>query len=201
MKNLNIALPSVEEVEKYLCIWETADEYEKYRCQEKSVVMMFREKFPENTKIEETLVKVAVLNEFYRTSILDIFSVALHIVDLNIDNMLAEEDIHVIDKIARITIGGKEKHFYSFATKYCSHHQPDKFPIYDRLVSDLLIYFNSQEKFFTIENAKNLRDYPTFKAAMNGFRTYFHLEKFTLKELDRYLWVLGRKIFSPKKEK
>ena len=35
----------------------------------------------------------------------------------------------LVNDIAKITINGKDKYFYSFATKYCSHHFPIIFPI------------------------------------------------------------------------
>ena len=193
MEKLNVASPTVEEVKKQLQLWEKAEKYEKYRKQEKSVQILFQEKFPDNTKIEEVLIKVAVLNDFYSTNIFDTYSVARHIVGLNIDGSLANADVNIVEKIAQTP----NKRFYSFASKYCSHHLPDEFPIYDNLVSKMLIRFKLQDKFSTFKS-KDLKDYSAFKTTMNDFKQHYKLEEFSLKEIDRYLWVLAREIFSTK---
>ena len=142
MGNLNIKTPCVAEVERCLKIWNTEPEYENYRFQEKSIVLLYREQYPKNTKIEEVLIKVAVLNDFYAANIFGVYPVARHIVDLNIDSRLADADLDIVDKIARVD--EKSNRHYSFATKYCSHHYPDKFPIYDSFVSKVLTYFKDE---------------------------------------------------------
>ena len=192
MRNL-IKTPSVDEVEKYLEIWKTKPKYEKYRQQEKSVVMLFKQ-YPENTKIEEVLVKVSVLNKFYSTGIPDILelSVAQNIVDLKIDNNLANADLDIIEKIARVN--EKSKRYYSFATKYCFHHRPDVYPICDRLVREGLKYFRNKEKFYKFKN-DDLMCYKTFKTVFYTFIEHFKLERFCLRKLDLYLWVLGKEKF------
>ena len=179
--------PCVAEVKKYLEVWESK-EYEKYRYQEKSVVTLFRDLYPKNTKIEEVLIKVSVLNDFYKTNIFDTFSVAQHIVKLNIDNRLSNQDETIVDEIAKV-----KRFFYSFATKYCSHHQPEEFPIYDKFVKEMLVYFKSKEKFATFKN-DDLKDYSTFKTIIHQFRQFFKLEQFSLRQLDLYLWILGREL-------
>ena len=203
LMNLKIPTPCVAEVEKYLNIWNTAKEYEKYRYQEKSVVMMFKEKYPANTKIEEILVKVSVLNDFYGTNIRDTFSVAQHIVNIaNIDSRLVNADIALIDDIARVKIKGKEIRFYSFATKYCSHHNPTQYPIFDNFVSKVLVHFEKQNQFFNKQNqfysfkVNDLRGYDLYKTVVFEFRKFFGLERFCLRKLDLYLWSLGKEYFS-----
>jgi len=70
------------------------------------------------------VVKVVVLNDLYRTNIYDPWSVAGHIVRLNIDNRLRAGDQTLIGDLARMRLGGKERILLSFATKYAGwHHQ------------------------------------------------------------------------------
>ena len=45
-----------------------------------------------------------------------------------------KNDVTLVDDVKKVTINGSEKNFYSFTTKYCSHHRPLEFPIYDLIV-------------------------------------------------------------------
>ena len=59
----------------------------------------------------------------------------------------------MVDEIAKINIGGKEKYFYSFASKYCSHHNQLDFPIYDSYVHKVLKYYRNVDMFFEFDEA------------------------------------------------
>ena len=198
MKNLSIETPSVAEVKRCLDIWDYSDEYEKYRCQEESVVTLWKQ-YPKNTKLEEVLIKVCVLNKFYSTRIPDVLelSVVQHIVELDIDSRLTNVDLDIVDKIARVN--EKSKRYYSFATKYCSHHRSDDYPIYDSFVDNVLRYFRNKEKFHKFKN-DDLKNYKSFKEVYRAFIEHYKLEQFSLREIDWYLWILGRKYFSPPKK-
>lgn len=98
------------------------------------------------------------------------YPVAKHILSLNVDKRLEDNDVTLVDDIAKVTIGDTEKNFYSFASKYCSHHKPLEYPIYDSYVEKVLLHFNK----------------------------VYHFYKFTktdLKELDKYLWQFGKYYF------
>ena len=196
MKNLNIEMPSVAEVERCLKIWRDDDEYEKFRRQEDSVTMLFRELYPKNTEIKEVLIKVSVLNDFYGANIFDVYPVARHIVELNIDSSLNKADLDIVDKISRAK-GVKNRH-YSFATKYCSHHRPDIYPIYDRFVGKVLTYF--KDEFYKSENF-DLKDFHFFEGVYQAFIKHYKLAKFSLREVDWYLWILGKENFPPPPKK
>ncbi|MFA1412210.1 hypothetical protein ACDL16_05100, partial [Haemophilus influenzae] len=101
-------------------------------------------------------------------------------------------DIELVRELGEVTIGGKEKYFYSFATKYCSHHNPIAFPIYDSCVEQVLLYFNKVDKFSAFKR-KDLKNYRKFKEVLIDF------QRFNLKELDLYLWLLGKEIFPKSK--
>ena len=91
-------------------------------------------------------------------------------------------------------VDGLDRRFYSFASKYCSHHKPELFPIYDSYVGRMLRYFRRVDKFSSFKN-DNLKDYVKFKTILDEFKAYYALEQYSLKELDRYLWLLGKKYF------
>ena len=122
----NIENPCPDQVECYLQLW---DKQENYKLQEKALDKLFFNTYPNNTDINDILIKASSLNDFYSTNIYSIFSVAKHISELNIDSRLASEDLSLVDDIATVVINGKQLRFYSFASKYCSHHMPNVFPI------------------------------------------------------------------------
>jgi len=190
-KRKDLPYPSIEEVKKYLEQWETLD---NYRLQEIALDKLFFKLAPHNTDISDILLKAATLNDFYSTNIFSVYPVAQHILSLDIDNRLSSGDVSLVDEMQTVTINGKTKKLYSFATKYCSHHQSEAYPIYDNYVDQVLCYFRDTEGF--CEFAKNdLKIYGSFVNVLNRFQKFFGLNGYTLKELDRYLWQFGKTHF------
>ncbi|AET69174.1 hypothetical protein Desor_3706 [Desulfosporosinus orientis DSM 765] len=189
---VEVPLPSKSEVEKYKRHWETL---ESYLFQEKALEKLFLKTYPNNTDINDVLIKVAVLNDFYSTNIFFPFQVAKHIFSLKIDDRLQAEDMTVVNDIAKVTMdNGTVKNFYSFATKYCSHHKPLDFPIYDSYIDRMLRYFRDADGFFHFSNL-DLKHYRDFKKVLVQFREFYSLADYTLQEIDRYLWLLGKEKF------
>jgi len=195
MKN-NINKPSSDEIKKYLNLW---DSLENYVLQEKSLEKLFTKTYPNNDVIEDVLIKVCSLNDFYSTNILKPFIVAKHILKLNIDKYLNDENKTIVNKIALVNVGTKEINFYSFATKYCSHHKPTVYPIFDYYVEKMLCFFREKDNFKYFNN-DDLKDYSKFIDILNEFKNYYKLEEFNLKEIDKYLWQAGKEYF-PRKYK
>ena len=189
---MKIPNPSKDEVKKYLQKWDSLD---NYVLQESSLDKLFLKTYPNNTDINDILIKASSLNDFYSTNIFSIFSVAKHILELNIDERLKAGDETLVNDIAKIII--KNKNFYSFASKYCSHHYPTEYPIYDNYVEKVLLYFKKRDKFddFTKEDLKN---YKTFKKILITFKNFYKIDEYDLKEIDKYIWQLGKEYF-PKK--
>lgn len=187
-----IPKPSIEEVEDYLEKWKCNEEY----CtKEKALNKLFFEICPKNTDIKDILLKASTLNDFYSTNIFSIYPVAKHIQDKGIDSKLKKGDISVVSDIQNVTIAGKNKNFYSFASKYCSHHNPEEYPIYDSYVDRILRYFRKCDKFSDFKN-EDLKDYVEFKKILLKFRDYYGLNEYSLKQIDQYIWQLGKKYFS-----
>ena len=190
----DIPTPSPEEVENYLEKWRRM---ENYSLQENALNKLFSIVYPTNTNLDDVLVKTAVLNEFYSTSIFNVFPVAKHIVSLDIDARLQCGDVSLVEDIATVEISGKAKRFYSFATKYCSHHKPNDFPIYDSYVEKILQYYSKVDCFAEF-GAEALKEFPLFKNILLDFRAFYGLESYGLKEIDQFLWQVGKEKF-PKK--
>lgn len=189
-----ISKPSAIEVEKYLKSWKNL---KNYQLQEDALDKLFFELLPSNEEISDILLKVATLNDFYSTNIFSVYPVAEHILSLRIDERLKQGDVTLVNEIQNVTINGVTRKFYSFSSKYCSHHNPNEYPIYDSYVEKVLKYFRKTDKFFNLKNA-DLKDYQEFKNIIIAFREYYGLEEFNLKEIDQYLWQLGKEYFPNK---
>ena len=84
--------PSNKEVDKYLSQWE---HLENYVLQERALNKLFLETYKSNTEIDDVLIKVAALNDFYSTNIFSIYPVAKRIVEQDIDKKLKAGDLQL----------------------------------------------------------------------------------------------------------
>ncbi len=188
---VNIPSPSKKQISFYLSRWEG---FQNYKLQENALNKLFLQLCPKNEMIEDILLKVSTLNDFYSTNIFSVFPIAEHILKLKIDRRLENNDISLVDDIKKVSISGKIKNFYSFATKYCSHHKPYDFPIYDSYVDMMLRYFQYKSGFSNFKSS-DLKDYSKFKKILLDFRGAYHLDDFNLKQIDQYLWQIGKEYF------
>lgn len=189
-----IPTPNKYEVKNYLSKWSKLPGYVE---QEHALNHLFHDVFPNNTDLYHVMLKCSVLNDFYSTNLRmiknGIVLMATHIVDLNTDKALKQGDENIVNQIAR----GLGRDDYSFATKYCSHHNEKDYAIYDDYVKKVLVYFNKLHGFSNFK-AGDLRNFAEFKRIIFEFRSYYDLDEFSLKEIDQYLWQFGKEVF-PKK--
>lgn len=183
--------PCVEQIEYYLQRW---DDLENYHLQEDALDKLFIDLCPENKDLSDILIKVSTLNDFYSTNIFSVYPVAKHIRSLNIDDRLQTGDVSLVNDVMQVTIDGKQKNFYSFATKYCSHHNPLSYPIYDSYVEKVLVYFRDKDAFSAFAT-QELKNYKQFKAIFIEFGRFYGLEQYNLKQIDKYIWQLGKEYF------
>ena len=160
---------------------------------DKTLSVLFNENFKTNTFLEHILIKVCTLNSLYSTQIFDTYGVAKHIYELDIDDDLYNNNLDIVNKIALCKMGDKEKNFYSFATKYCAHHKPSVYSIYDSFVDLALCTFNKEDKFAEFKKP-DLKHYPTFMKVMNLFIEKNNLQLYSLSEVDKYLWLVGKEL-------
>lgn len=166
---------------------------------------------PKNTNLDHVLLKVVALNSLYSTMIRvnskltpTVYDVARHIVDLNIDAILDEGSESLVKEIANTKALAeklnKEKQYnYSFATKYCSFHRPESYPIYDSRVNECLWHLRNLGELRQFKRME-LWEYYTFKKIVTEFRDSLLPERFTYKEIDQYLYVEGGKLLAAKEE-
>lgn len=184
-----IPTPSVQEVIHYQASWEDLD---SYREQERALDRLFFDLVPENKDLADILLKVTTLNQFYSTNIFSIYPVAEHIKALDIDMRLKAGDESLVDDIRMVEFNGKKKSLYSFASKYCSHHNPDIYPIYDSYVDVVLRYFRDTDG-FTSFRTKELKNYKRFKEILLKFQDNYGLNRKKLR--SHCLSLCKRRLF------
>ena len=194
LKKRTVPFPSSSEVDFWLKKWNSLEDY---TIQEDAINDLFNGLYKSNKNLKSIMIKCSVLNDFYSTNIFKIYPVACHILELNIDDRLKTGDLTIVNEIANNTISGKNKNFYSFASKYCSHHDQDVYPIYDSYVDQMLRYFRNTDKFYKFRN-DDLKNYVKFKDILLRFKDFYKLENYSLKDIDKYLWQAGKQYF-PKK--
>lgn len=217
-----------------------SNKYENYREQEKVVENIFSEngvfaKLGRENLQQIVLLKVSVLDSFYSTNLakFGIYEVAKHITKLEQKDQIHQkirnanpqnynELKDIVKQIAECKRkDDKKKVFYSFATKYCFHHNQNAFRIYDSFVREVLVFFNngksdtSNAKFnipsklvgtnfygkkLTNKELKDYDTYNTFLQAIDEFAKHYGLENENTRDLDHFLWILGKENRIDKKE-
>ena len=185
------ATPNLQLVSCYLQQW---DRLENYKLQEQSLGLLFQKLCPTNDAIEYILLKVSALNDFYSTNIFDTFSVAKHILSMRIDQRLKDGDLSLVNELAQVTIRTKQRNFYSFASKYCSHHFPEHFPIYDSFVEKMLLHY-ARADHFSAFHKNDLKRYDRFVQIIKEFQSHYRLGQFSLRQIDIFLWLAGKDSF------
>ena len=186
-------VPSVKDAEWFLEYWKNLPSYSN---QEKALDKLFMGICKRNDNIEDILIKCSSLNDFYSTNIFDIHTVAQHILSLKIDERLKNGDLSLVDEISQVEVNGKLHTFYSFATKYCSHHNPERYAIYDSYVEKVLLSMNSRDHFMKFKQ-EELKVYETYMRVIKAFQQRYGLMQYNIKRLDQYLWQLGKWYFNP----
>ena len=160
---------------------------------------LFRQ-YPRNESYSHVLLKVVALDRLYSTNVKACYDAANHIHKRGeeIDSALANGSPEIVDTIAalKLSISGKQRLIYSFASKYCSWHRPGKYPIWDSRVRQYLTALRYQLK--DTEDAGLLGTnpylwtlYPEFVALIERMQKRYGLEEFTFKDIDKLMWKYG----------
>jgi hypothetical protein len=147
---------------------------------------------PTHTELPGVLAKVAVIKTLYATTLYDTGSMARHICSIpDIDYSLSHGNLVIVDRIrqghgitSRKTI--KEMDFYSFATKYCSFHNREAYPVFDNLVADLVKGL--------LNATGDMRNYGFFTSCIDNIRQQYATDLETYKDIDMGLWVYAKYI-------
>lgn len=170
--------------------------------------------YPENTDLSQVLLKVVTLNSLYSTLIRvntqyppthpkyapTVYDVARHIVELKIDEELSRADEGLVAKITNIKVAGRNHYYYSFATKYCSFHRPESYPIYDARVKEYLWQLRNEGGLSRFQQ-QVLWNYPELKRIIDDLRDQYGLRDFSYKQIDAFLYLEGGKLLAAKEKK
>lgn len=160
-----------------------------------------------NCDRHHVFLKVVALNFLYSTRIVldstkipDVEDVACHIYRNHdeIDSALDADPpkIDIVDRIASFHIDGKkDKGCFSFATKYCSWHRPESYPIWDSNVDVYLRCLRDQTDFGEDFRLRADWRYSDFLEVMIRLKKRYGLDdSFTFKKLDKFLWLEGGRL-------
>jgi len=147
----------------------------------------------------DVLIKVAALNKIYSTAITNINPVVDQITKVanesnNPQNI--DDYTNLVDKISKINwTNSKEVNFkrnnLSFASKYVHFISNYKIPIYDSYIWIVIKGYLGQYKNEKISfNAP--KNYIEFYSTFIDFKNLFDLEKYSIYEIDKFLWFYGR---------
>lgn len=181
--------PTKSTLNNYIKLFDT-----EYSRTEAYLFDLFQKYFPDNNSPEQVMIKVFAINLLYKTYIRWLPAVVTHILQCDIDNMLRNNDINAVHVLTPVKFKTKTKHLKSFATKYCSFHKPDIFPLFDSNASYALYKYNKIYKFSPHVTRTSLLSYENYIETINSFRTYFNIENYNYKNIDKYLWKYGKEL-------
>ncbi len=177
----------------------------KYPLQEKFLDKLFSE-YKSNNDEYEVFIKVKVLDFFYSTNLKEGLDEMVKKIcevskDDNFDKKLKKGDKKLINKICKVksTLYGT-KDCTSFASKYCSRYEKDKFPIYDKLVKQMLCLINEATNFTGKKISINkMKEYEDYCSIVDKFINKFNegkklKEQIDYKSFDRYIWTWAKEI-------
>lgn len=189
-------------------VWEKIEKG-RYGSGARALDTLFK-KFHANDDVDAVYAKVALLNLLYSTMIVDdeCFALAKGIAELDgLDDTLQDGCHTAVERIAtasgrlRPVNKGEPWEHYSFATKYCSFHYPELYPIYDSNVDGELWErricqgrLGKRDKGFHGFKRRQLKNYKEFRHIVGVFRAYYGVERLCLRKVDRYLWLKGKKM-------
>ena len=173
---------------------------------------------------DKILIQICALDKFYNTQTPSKFLIPLakKIRDSNFNERIESDciDLELVNDIAEKVVAkdGETRRNNSLATKYCGFHCPDFYPIYDSFVGQMLLAFNKEPEHkcfydsckscgltdaLASENASEWvsENYEKYCGLIEKFRECYKLDKeeFSLKDIDKYLWQVGKRMKANKK--
>jgi hypothetical protein len=171
---------------------------------ERSLAELFT-RYPANSDHAQVFLKVVTLNTLYSTWMPlysstrpDLRDMAQHIHENaeQIDAALAAGSPEIVDTIASPKVPGKRDYYYfSFASKYCSWHRPESYPIYDSNVDRYISCLKNEALFREFFNTgENHWRYSEFRRLISILRERHSLNSCSFKQFDKFLYLHGGRL-------
>lgn len=148
---------------------------------------LLAERFPGFDR-EETLLKVAAINQLYGTNVFAVVRMAEHVTDLMASR--PQNDPRLVEQISFLPMAPgqqSQRRYVSFASKFCHFFvDAERFPIYDSYAANTLGHHLGRR--LLVRNA----DHP-YQAYVANFKLLRERARLvcSTRELDIYLWVAG----------
>ncbi len=209
----DIVLPTPDLIDKKIKEFDNNEQLN-----EKALELLFNT-FKSNTDEKEILLKVVTLNNRYSAGLTDNFLskekcdiyekenkdkptnvivMTKHIAEIESQHHYFSKEVNpilIVNELRRIE---GYQNSYSFATKYVAWTFRDKnIPIVDGYVKKLLYSINKKSKeacFYEKLTWNDLEDYPTYCEVYKSFVEHFKLDKYSYKQIDKYLWLYGKEL-------
>jgi hypothetical protein len=142
-----------------------------------------------------------MFNALYHARVLDVdlHPLAVHIHGIkNLDEKLKEGSLEVVDVIWKSQ--GTRQHYFSFATKFCSWHNQEAYTIYDTYMWESLCAYRAEKSGFNFKDAE-CKDCACFHVVVKRFQAAYDLRTYSLKNVDKFLWLLGYELVKAKQER
>jgi len=189
-KNPALVSPTIAMVYQYNDLF---DQDERYGTADVALAKLY-DIFPKNNQLDDVFLKVVTLDAFYNTNVMYPLEVSKHILNIKPDAEMEAGSVKIVEDLAEVNMGTKTIRFYSFATKFCSWHNFDAYPIYDNFVEKTLWGYQSKDKYSDFMR-KELKQYARFKEIVNDFRNNYGLGDFSYKQIDKFLWYYGKIVY------
>lgn len=126
--------------------------------------------------------KVKIVDHIYRLA-----------TEENLDALLKSGNHIAVNKIrcdhGIATKKGKERNFYSFATKYCHFSNLKCYPIYDQYVEKAIMKLRKDD-YIQFPDQDDLKNPQAFRDIIHQIIRKFELED--IQKADRALWIYGQ---------
>ncbi len=186
--------------EKYSnCLSELEIVFEKEYCIHEKAIANAIKKYLSNKVIEDVFTKVVMINCLYSSGLytfgsndhISVAEMAEHIVQLEktlaLSQAINKGDLGIVDEIANIN----GKHATSFASKYCSWHNLDRFPVFDSRVRGFMYYWYKDSTEAIKYTQDELKVYGCFAKAVEQFREQ-NCKDVSYKKLDVFMWLIAK---------
>lgn len=156
-------------------------------------------KTPGNASLEDIRIKMSALNDKdVRSNSLE-DDMINHILKLDIDDRLKQNDLTVVEEIARFKSRGADHHLLHAASIYCNFHKPDVFPIYSEQYHDFYRKYIVEYKLSL--DPEKLNTYDVFSKALNDLVERIGLTgKMNYLQLRKFAWLYAEAVLKESKE-
>ena len=159
--------------------------------------------YPKNTCSWQVLLKVTALNALYKTRIMNVYPAVETILGVGrkLDSLISRADPAAVDLMKMVKFAKRKKamNFFSFASKYCHFHKPERYPIYDQYVDAALRKLRRDKMLAFESDALNREAYAPFKSVVDTF-IGMYAAGCSYDAADKFLWRMGKELKSQRRK-